>query len=418
MNFVSTFNILGENVDVKDSIARDSINQIESYLSNITKYIVSNGGFEYTDIKKYEIGNGKSYSNPVDAFNSADKTKPAIFLLYEGEYDVSSSSDLGLYLQNYWYLIGVGIKEKCHIYYNASTNETYRSVINTGKNCGIYNIYLTGNKTRYVIHDDFDENFGKSYYRIFSNCIIEGSNLTLKFPLGGGLKGGCHVKMENCLVINHSSNVCVSWHNMAGEENSNLIELYNNTFYCKGQNAIRLSTVSEYAGKTGNKETHVIALNNSNNSFLFDLEYGTGNPFTLRCNGLCYFSEANGQTIYWNNIENDDMFIKRFPYLPNYPIGIPVFVDGNNAIASLTNISAMLVEGILLTTSSNTNQNVIAIKRGKIHASYLFGSPQTANQWINYIQGNPGVISCSTERGVAIGYIDTQGNAVIDPSLR
>ena len=290
MNFVSTFNILGENVDVKDSIARDSINQIESYLSNISKYIVSNGGFEYTDIKKYEIGNGKSYSNPVDAFNRADKTKPAIFLLYEGEYDVSSSSDLGLYLQNYWYLIGIGIREKCHIYYNSTTNQTYRSVINTGKNCGIYNIYLTGNKTRYIIHDDFDENFGKSYYRIFSNCIIEGNDLTLKFPLGGGLKGGCHVKMENCLVISHSGNVCVSWHNMAGEENSNLIELYNNIFYCKGQNTIRLSTVSEYAGKTGNKETHVIALNNSNNSFLFDLEYGTGNPFTLRCNGLCYFS--------------------------------------------------------------------------------------------------------------------------------
>lgn len=415
---VSKFNVLGEDIEIKDTKCRTQVNSIIETIEKINKYIISNGGWKYTDIQKFEIGNGKAYANPVDAFNSADKTKPAVFLLHEGEYDVSSASDLGLRLYNYWYLVGVGTKEKCHIYYYANSNEQYKSVINTGKNCGISNVFLSGSKTRYVIHDDFDETFGESFYRFFDNCIIEGSDLTFKYPLGGGLKGGCHVKMTNCLVINGSTNVCVSWHNMAGEQDNNLIELYNNTFYCHGQNTIRLSTVSEYDTRVGNKETHVIALNNSNNSFIFDLEWGTGNPFTVRCNGLCYFTAGTGQTIYWNNIENDDMFIKRFPYLASYPVGIPVFVDGNNSIASLTNINAMLVEGILLTTTKKTNQNVIAIKRGKIPASYLFGSAQAANQWINYIQGAPGTISCSTERGTAIGYIDTQGNAVIDPSLR
>lgn len=420
----SSIDVLGQIVKCKDSVARTTaargLEVAQAAKTQADKIAALQRDYNLTGITVYEIGVGKTYANPIAAFAAADKTQPALFLLYEGQYDVSSAPELGLRLYDNWFMLGVGTAINCHLYYNATTAQQYRSVLNMGENCGIDNVYLSGSNIRYVIHDDFDEGFKLFRKRFVTNCIIEGSNLVLQYPYGAGMKGGCRIDFSDNLVINATGDVCVSWHNMTGAITEDYINICNNTFISKGKNTIRLSAVmAPYEDRHETHNVKVNAFNNTRQDFIFDLEYGSGNPYELFCNGThCHFWAANNQIINFSAINNPDMFIKIYPFESNYPVGTPMFVSDQYLAAYPTNQpSPGLVEGVLLQTGTTT-QNVNILKAGGVQAS-LLGLSGNSGQWLNYKAGAPPTITVSNERNFnTIGYLDNSGLAVIDIHLR
>ena len=91
----SSIDVLGKRIQCKDTHARETAERgLEVALAAKTqadKIAAIERDYNLTGIKVYEIGVGKTYTNPITAFAAADKTQPALFLLYEGQYDVSGA---------------------------------------------------------------------------------------------------------------------------------------------------------------------------------------------------------------------------------------------------------------------------------------------------------------------------------------
>lgn len=417
---IAYINASGVRRGVKDSEARSSINTLNTeLLANLAQL----GVFDTANrVIRVKSSGGGDYASLVDAVNSVVDGEGTIIYLYEGTYDVSSAGNLGLTLPDKCYIVGVGNRANIRIVCNLGAPNSYYSAINYTKNCGVCNVYIHSENTRYVIHDDSDVQ-GEHNTRVTLGCILEGYNLTYQYAYGAGIKGGGTAIIKDCVIISNNQKEAISFHNMTEAEDSSYIIIENNVLF-GGKNVfgstIRLAAVMNYNGSTVTKPVYVTAKQNTNANFTFDLEYGSGNPFILRCDGICKFRAINGQVIPWGEISNPDMLQKPYPYDPEtLTAGSPVFFNDPMTVATLLSLPVSLVGGVALTSSPNVLTNIVVITKGYVPLTQI-GLSGSAGQWINVVPdaNDRFVLEVSSTRGNAIGYIDNTQQAYIDVSLR
>lgn len=361
------------NLDVSEEVS-DKLNQMlangqlqeivnnyleaqSAFISELQAYIASKELIDRNSIKTLHVGSGQTFSQPKDAIDSLQPNELAIIAIHEGGYYTTykqEESGIGLAVPNNCYIVGIGDPMKIHLranFDNANGHERY-STLNLTENCGLYNLRISGNNLRYVIHDDADPNFDSHSERIVKNCIIDGENLILKWAYGAGIKGGATLRLENNLIISRSGTP-FSIHNMTQAKEVTNIYLKNNKLLnlssYQNYSQIRLAIVNNYNDSTEWKPVNVFIENQNENKIVIDHEYGEGQPFKIYGNCPWEISAINGANYAPSDLYNSAMYEEVTGYNENIHAGNLVFRDSGNHVAIIdTAKTSRLFIGIAL----------------------------------------------------------------------
>lgn len=121
---------------------------------------------------------------------------------------------IGLFVPDWCTLVGVGNREDVVIQATFNTKTKHGSTLNFGNTCGIENLTVIGNKTRYAIHDDFASEDNNEYVRTVKNCVIISNENYYERCYGAGTRQGAKWFFENTHFISTSnSGASFSCHN-------------------------------------------------------------------------------------------------------------------------------------------------------------------------------------------------------------
>lgn len=417
-NYLTDINIENEVKKVFDEYIKDST-IISDYLQSIYKDLMRNG-IAPTSVRYFTLGANKEYTNIKECMDAVTAyNNPSIVLVYPGQYDTGVFDGVGLMLPDYCYMIGVGDRLSVHLSCFVQ-NEVY-STINLSKNNGIYNLFLTGDGCRYVVHDDFSDFDIKATRRVV-DCVMQGHNLILKWVYGAGIKSGDTLIVENCMFISRDAGA-FSIHNMTRATDVCHVKLNNCQFI--GNNTVgavpytvRLSGVMNYEGSDVWTNTYV-EINNCQNVFIaLDTEYATSaghriSPYMISGNGVWGFTLLYDTQFNPSNITNDDMFVSGYPYEENMVVGRPCFNAGGQLVmlGISDDLPIEMAEGVLLTPNSVLGNSVVLAKAG-IFPPSVFGidpaGTNITNKYVGCEYANPlGVIEVANKSGKGIFGVTT-----------
>lgn len=390
------------------SVASSStVKKLKEYIDIIMNRLANEGIRE--GVRIIEVGSLKEYTSLVDAVKSIKENEATIIKIYEGSYDVSAAKNTnpsGLMIPNNCYLVGVGEREKIIIYAELPSNDGIFSPINLTKNCGLFNLFITAKRCRYVIHDDFDD-FNQNSKRVINNCIFQGYDLALEWTYGAGIKGGATLEFENVVFINNSGRCAFSVHNMTRATEESNIYFKNCEFYTIRPQGygIRLAAVMNYEGSTLTNKVNVVFEACNNVSIIFDKEYGEGNPFEIFGNTEMCFVAWNGQKYSFNQIHNPYMMYKPFPYDLSIGKGYPVFRNYYNQVAHMIGLGVQFFGGIALGSSGNVNNNILVAKKGYFEPDILGLDVSGKTGYFLVYNSAYGTMELSLNNTNAVGYV-------------
>ena len=204
--------------------------------ANKEKIVIKKVGKYYKTIQhqtvKYEVTTAEELRSTLESIVQQDGTNYEVYIK-EGTYDlrdaytseeVSNHIFKGLFVPPNCRLIGAS-REKTTLEWNwkagdsydieneTTLNDLYNRVSTLNTYCDsseLENLTIKGTETRYALHDDFiyddskDHNRSNRPLRTFRNCTFLGSFTVGQAgaAYGGGYRGGCQWKFENCKFQN------------------------------------------------------------------------------------------------------------------------------------------------------------------------------------------------------------------------
>ena len=232
--YVSFYNVISPNkqyitnTDYKtDYIAYGESNNITLFGTNITKMskdvekLKNNNKVNKLTVKKDGTGNFTTIKECIDSITDSSENNKYIVYIYPGVYDMveefgginwvtsvntANKERQGLMLPDWVDLIGVGnVHIKCEVADENVTNafSTCVSTINIWKNNNIKNIKFTSKNTRYVCHDETNNQFSYLNRRIENCQFIHYGNKDGMWSsdkaYAGGCGSGCNYEFINCI---------------------------------------------------------------------------------------------------------------------------------------------------------------------------------------------------------------------------
>lgn len=190
--------------------------------------------------------------------------KEGTYNLAEGITDGETSSEIiGVTIPNWVTLKGLGNKENIILKAAFNTSMRYVSTLNFKETCGIENLTIIGDHTRYTIHDDFARN-SVGYKRIVKNCIIKGISTYYSTVYGSGTGDGADWYFEN--VIFDGSEVgsgkrpanTFTVHNYLGSKKNRSIIFKNCRFISTNDANVKLKTLAYRASNNSDSANNMI----------------------------------------------------------------------------------------------------------------------------------------------------------------
>ncbi len=135
----------------------------------------------------------------------ANEKNPVVVEIPEGKYfqnDVLyNSSKYGWFVPDFVTLKGVGDKNKTIFLCKLDEQSSFISTVNLSNTCGLENLTIVGENTRYALHDDFANSNNDKYERKIKNCVFRVKNGYYGPAYGAGTKQGADWRFENCKFI-------------------------------------------------------------------------------------------------------------------------------------------------------------------------------------------------------------------------
>lgn len=249
----------------------------------------------------------------LENITDASPAKKYVILLKDGTYDIrsyyteeeiSTNGFAGLFVPSYCKLMGQSSMEKVILTWTEHTPHSKISTINTYLDSELENLTIKGENIRYAVHDDSISNFyidkHDNPWREFKNCHFIGIKTIIAGSYGGGFRGGCKWKFDNCIFETRDVNLAPCYiHNNNGFKTAAEITFENCSFI--GPDSITSSIVMSSLNKNslivnnvtfiGCKAQKKIYLSEDNAEL-----YGSGLKF-----------KVSG---YGNNFDNTDVAIK------------------------------------------------------------------------------------------------------------
>ncbi len=228
-----------------------------------------------------------------DAIESiADNSKNNRFMIYikEGEYDLAEgisdgeddSSVIGFTIPNWVTLKGLGNRENVILKAKFNNKMQYVSTLNFKETGAIENLTVTGENTRYVIHDDSARQ-SSGYKRNIKHCIIKGITTYFSTVYGAGTGDGADWEFED--VVFDGSQVgansrpanTFTVHNVLASQKTRNIVFKNCIFVSSNEKNVKFKTLA-YRTSTGADNANNMLTNVSLYGCKFD---GTSKGFEL-----------------------------------------------------------------------------------------------------------------------------------------
>ena len=228
-----------------------------------------------------------------DAIESiAGNSKNNRFMIYikEGEYDLAEgisdgeddSSVIGLTIPNWVTLKGLGNRENVILKAKFNNKMQYVSTLNFKETGAIENLTVTGENTRYVIHDDFARQ-SSGYKRNIKHCIIKGITTYYSTVYGAGTGDGADWEFEDVVFdgsqvgANSKPANTFTVHNVLASQKNRNIVFKNCIFVSSNEKNVKFKTLA-YRTSTGADNANNMLTNVSLYGCKFD---GTSKGFEL-----------------------------------------------------------------------------------------------------------------------------------------
>ncbi len=228
-----------------------------------------------------------------DAIESiAGNSKNNRFMIYikEGEYDLAEgisdgeddSSVIGLTIPNWVTLKGLGNRENVILKAKFNNKMQYVSTLNFKETGAIENLTVTGENTRYVIHDDFARQ-SSGYKRNIKHCIIKGITTYYSTVYGAGTGDGADWEFEDVVFdgsqvgANSKPANTFTVHNVLASQKNRNIVFKNCIFVSANEKNVKFKTLA-YRTPTGADNANNMLTNVSLYGCKFD---GTNKGFEL-----------------------------------------------------------------------------------------------------------------------------------------
>lgn len=135
----------------------------------------------------------------------ANEKNPVVVEIPEGTYQQNdvlyNSSEYGWFVPDFVTLRGTGDKSKTILLCRLDKQSSLISTVNLSNTCGLENLTVVGENTRYALHDDFANSNNKKYERNIKNCVFRVKNGYYGPAYGAGTKQGAVWRFENCKFI-------------------------------------------------------------------------------------------------------------------------------------------------------------------------------------------------------------------------
>lgn len=214
------------------------------------------------------------------------------FTIYikDGEYDLAEgiaddendSSIIGLTIPNWVTLKGLGNRENVILKAKFINKKQYVSTLNFNETGAIENLTVTGENTRYVIHDDFARE-SNGYKRSVKHCILKGITTYYSTVYGAGTGDGADWEFEDVIFdgsqvgANSKSANTFTVHNVLASKKNRNIVFKNCIFVSTNERNVKFKTLA-YRTSTGADNANNMLTNVSLYGCKFD---GTSKGFEL-----------------------------------------------------------------------------------------------------------------------------------------
>lgn len=200
-------------------------------------------------------------------------------LYVKGEND---SSVIGLTIPNWVTLKGLGNRENVILKAKFANKMQHVSTLNFKETGAIENLTVTGENTRYVIHDDFARE-SNGYKRIVKHCIIKGITTYYSTVYGAGTGDGADWEFEDVVfdgsqvgANSRPANTFTVHNVLASQKNRNIV-FKNCIFVSTNEKNVKFKTLA-YRTSTGADNANNMLTNVSLYGCKFD---GTSKGFEL-----------------------------------------------------------------------------------------------------------------------------------------
>lgn len=235
-------------------------------------------------------GDFEKLQDAIESIVGNSKNNRFIIYIKEGEYDLAEgitdgendSSVIGLTIPNWVTLKGLGNRENVVLKAKFINKMQYVSTLNFKETGAIENLTVTGENTRYVIHDDFARE-SNGYKRIVKHCIIKGITTYYSTVYGAGTGDGADWEFEDVVfdgsqvgANSRPANTFTVHNVLASQKNRNIV-FKNCIFVSTNEKNVKFKTLA-YRTSTGADNANNMLTNVSLYGCKFD---GTSKGFEL-----------------------------------------------------------------------------------------------------------------------------------------
>lgn len=235
-------------------------------------------------------GDFEKLQDAIERIVGNSKNNRFIIYIKEGEYDLADgitdsendSSVIGLTIPNWVTLKGLGNRENVVLKAKFVNKMQYVSTLNFKETGAIENLTVTGENTRYVIHDDFARE-SNGYKRTVKHCIIKGITTYYSTVYGAGTGDGADWEFEDVVFdgsqvgANSKPANTFTVHNVLASQKNRNIVFKNCIFVSTNEKNVKFKTLA-YRTSTGADNANNMLTNVSLYGCKFD---GTSKGFEL-----------------------------------------------------------------------------------------------------------------------------------------
>lgn len=261
------------------------------------------------------------------AGNIANEKNPVVVEIPEGTYSQNdvlyNSSEYGWFVPDFVTLRGTGDKNKTILLCRLDEQSSLISTVNLSNTCGLENLTVVGENTRYALHDDFANSNNDKYERNIKNCVFRVKNGYYGPAYGAGTKQGADWRFENCKFITDKSQCAFYVHSNVNFEKPCNVIIENCDFIT------RASTESIHIGCMASNQKNTIILKGCNVSSIRIDEIISGCGIDWELSGY-----GNNEPVLYAPADYDYYFNDEVSWLYNqHSLGYGSPVMRNNALA-------------------------------------------------------------------------------------
>ena len=235
-------------------------------------------------------GDFEKLQDAIKSITSNSENNRFTIYIKEGEYDLAEgiaddendSSVIGLTIPNWVTLKGLGNRENVILKAKFINKKQYVSTLNFNETGAIENLTVTGENTRYVIHDDFARE-ANGYKRSVKHCILKGITTYYSTVYGAGTGDGADWEFEDVIFdgsqvgANSKPANTFTVHNVLASQKNRNIVFKNCIFVSTNERNVKFKTLA-YRTSTGADNANNMLTNVSLYGCKFD---GTSKGFEL-----------------------------------------------------------------------------------------------------------------------------------------